>query len=58
MGPLIGTGAIPAPFGSDHQTGRVGIQRFGNQFLVYIGPVGIGSVDEIDVEFDGASQNR
>src|SRR5947199_4535792 len=58
VGPLIGTGAIPAPFGSDHQTARVGIHRFGNQFLVYTGAVGIGSVDVIDVELDGASQNR
>src|SRR5579864_4073195 len=58
VGPLIGTWAIPPAFGSDHQAARVGIQCFGNQFLTDKGSVRIRSIDEIDVEFDGAAQNR
>jgi hypothetical protein len=58
VGPLIGTWPIPPAFGSDHQAARVGIQRFGNQFLTDKGSVRIRSIDEIDVEFDSTAQNR
>src|SRR4029077_21268142 len=58
VGPLIGTWAIPAAFGSDHEAARVGIQRFGDQFLTDKGPGRIRRIDEIDVEFDRTAQNR
>ena len=33
------------------------VQGLADQFLGHIRPVGVGGVDEVDAEFDGAAQN-
>ncbi len=47
----------PALAGDDQVIG-VGVQRLGDQGLADIGPVGVGRVDEVDSQFDGAAQRR
>ena len=56
MGPLIRTGPVPASFGRYHKTGRIGKQRFGNQFFVYVWAVGIRGIDEIDIKLHRAAK--
>src|SRR6202521_3061118 len=57
VGPLIRAGTVPSSLGPNHPPGRVGKQGSGNQFLVYVRPVGIRRVDKIDVEFHGTAKN-
>src|SRR5438445_572270 len=57
MGPLIRTGPVPASFGRYHKTSRIRKQRFGNQFFVYVRPVGIRGIDEIDIKFHRPAKN-
>jgi hypothetical protein len=57
VSPLIGAGTVPATFGSDDEAGRIRMQGFGDELFADVGTVGIGSVYEIDTEFDGAAKN-
>jgi hypothetical protein len=57
VGPLIRARTVPTHFGRNHQVIGVGKQRFGNQFLVDLRPIGIRSVDEIHTQLDGAAEN-
>src|SRR2546430_13755348 len=34
--PLVWAGTVPASLSGDYKAGRVGKQRFGNQFLAYV----------------------
>ncbi len=56
--PLAWPGANQAALGGDQQAPRVGVQRFGDQPLADHRPVGIGGIDEVDAEFDHATQHR
>jgi hypothetical protein len=44
-----------AALGGDHQIGRVRVQCLGQQLLVVAEVIGVGGVDEVDAEFDGAA---
>ncbi len=54
--PDAGAVAHPAGLGGDDQAGGIGPEGFGDQFFRDIGAVGVGSVNEVDAEFDGAAQ--
>src|SRR5215470_7005817 len=55
--PPIRPAAVEAAFGGDDEAGRVGIQSFGDDFLAYIRAVGIGGVNKVDAEIDGAAKH-
>ena len=55
--PAVGAGTIEAALGGDDEIRWIRMQGFGNDFLADPWPVGIGCVDEVDAEFDGAAQN-
>jgi hypothetical protein len=56
--PLAGTGAGEAALGGDDETLGVGVERLGDQLLADLGTIGVGSVDQVDAELDGALENR
>ena len=56
--PPPGPGPRQAPLGRDHEAAGVGVERLGDQLLAHLGPVGVGGVDEVDAELDGAAQDR
>src|SRR5205807_4750695 len=58
VSPLIRAGTVPASLGGDYKAGRVGKQRFGNQFLAYVWTVGVRRIDEIDIQLHGPAKNR
>ena len=51
-GPLVGSGTHKTPFGGDDETLWVGMERFRDDLLADVGPVGVRGVDEVNVEFD------
>ena len=55
--PLAGADALPSALGSDDEVGGVGREGFGDEFFRDIGAVGVGGVDEVDAEFDGAAES-
>ena len=55
--PPAGTGALEAAFCRDHQVGGVRVQRLGDELLAHRRPVGVGGVDEVDAQLDGAPQH-
>src|ERR1700735_915973 len=57
VGPLIWSGAVPSPFGRNHNSGRIWKQSFRDQFLAYVGPIGICGVDELDPQGDSPTQD-
>ncbi len=56
MKPLAWADSQPAAFGGDHHASRIRRQRFGNQLFANVRPIGVGGVDEVDVQLDGAAQ--
>src|SRR2546430_16828221 len=56
--PLVWAGTVPASLSGDYKAGRVGKQRFGNQFLAYVWTVGVRRVDELDIQLHGPAKNR
>ena len=56
MNPLPRTDAQPAALGGNHQAGRIRRQRFGDQFFAHVGAIGVGGVDKVDLQLDGAAQ--
>ena len=57
--PRPGAGALaeePA-LGGDHEALRVGVQRLGDQELAHLGAVGVGRVDQVHAQLDGAPQD-
>src|ERR1700751_3252664 len=57
LNPFVRSGAVEARLRRNHEPGRKWIQRFGDDFFTDRGAIGIGRVDKIDSEFDGAAQN-
>jgi len=55
--PLGGTDALPSALGGDYEIGWVGMEGFGDEFFGDVGAVGIGGIDEVDSEFDGAAES-
>ena len=55
--PLLARRARDATLGRDHEPGRVRVQRLGDQLLARARSIRIGSVDEIDTEFDRTLQH-
>ena len=47
---------VPSDLGCDDEAGGIRVEGFGDQFFRDIGAVGVGSVNEVDAEFDGAAQ--
>ena len=43
--------------GGDHQARRIRVQRLGDQPLGNLRPVGVGGIDQVDAQLDGAAQN-
>jgi hypothetical protein len=57
VGPQIRAGTVPAPLGRNYKASRVWIQRLGNQLLICVWTVRIGSVDELNIQLDGATKH-
>ncbi len=57
FGPAIGAGAIEAALGGDDEAVGIGMKGFGDELFGDVRAVGVGGVDEIDAEFDGAAEN-
>ena len=55
--PLIWALARKAAFGCDDDALCVGSQCLADELFAYVRTVGVGSVDEVDAEFDDVSQN-
>src|SRR6202161_4401456 len=55
--PLIGAGAVEARFGGGDSAWGIRVEGFGDDFFADVRAVGIGSVDEINSESDGAAKN-
>src|SRR5205085_2630060 len=55
--PASGTGAIQSAFCRDHQAGRVGTQRLGDDLFADVRAVRLRGVNEIDAELDRAAQH-
>ena len=55
---LPGPGTRQPALGRDHEVVGVGMQRLRDQLLAHFGPVGVGGVDEVDVQLDDAAQHR
>src|SRR5689334_17923592 len=56
-GPLTWASAQKPPFGRDHQVFWIGVERFCNQQFAYIWSVGVGGIDQVDPQFEGATQD-
>src|SRR5215469_2570639 len=56
VGPLAGADALPSALGGDDEAGGVGKECFGDELFAHVGAVGVGGVDEVDVELDGAAE--
>src|SRR6266446_1151747 len=57
LDPFVRPRPLKAGFGRDQKIGRIWMQRLGDETLGNYGPVGVGSVDEIDSQFHCTSQN-
>lgn len=55
--PFVGAGAVEAGFSGNQQIFGVRIQSFGDDFFADMRAVGIGGVDEINSQVDGAAKN-
>ena len=55
--PLVGALAGEAGLGGDDHAFGVGSEGFADEALGDFGAVGVGGVDEVDAEFDGASED-
>src|SRR6202140_4561374 len=55
--PLVGTWAVKAALGGDHQPRGIGVQRLSYDFFTHAGTIGVRGVDEIDSQFDCAPQD-
>ena len=51
-------GADETALGRDHEPVRVGVERLGDQELAHLRAVGVGGVDQVHAELDGAPQRR
>ena len=56
MLPDAGSMAGPADLGGDEQIFGIRIQRLGDKFLGDEGAIGVGGIDEVDAQFDGAAE--
>ena len=54
--PDAGAVARPADLGGDDEIVGIGLERLGDQLFGDVGAVGVGGVDEVDAELDGAAQ--
>ena len=57
VGPLAGSDALPTSLGGDDKIGGVGMEGFRDEFFCDVGAVGVGSIDEIHAEIDGAMED-
>ena len=57
LDPFVRSGPLKAGFGRDQEIGRIGMQCLGDKTFANYGAVGVGSVDEIDSQLDGAAQD-
>ena len=57
LDPSVWTGPLKASFGRDQKVGGIWMQRLGDETLGNFGSVGVGGVNQIDAEFDGAPQD-
>ncbi len=55
--PLARPGADQAALGGDHQPLRVRMEGLGDELLGDLRAVGVGGVDEVDAQLDGAAQH-
>src|SRR5229473_2130537 len=58
VGPLIRARTVPASLGGNYKASPVWKQRFRNQFLANMWPVGIRGINEIDIKLHGPAKNR
>ena len=56
--PGAGARAQQAALGGDDQVLRVGMERFGDQFLVHVRAVAVGGVEEIHAQLDTPGATR
>jgi hypothetical protein len=57
LNPLVGTRPIKTALGGDYEVGRIGMQSLGDDCFTHVRTVGVGGINEIDAQFDGAPQN-
>ena len=55
--PLIRTWPIKAALGGNHQPSGIRVQRLSYDLFADARTIGVGSVDEVDSQFDSATQN-
>src|SRR5271156_2272799 len=56
-GPFVGAGAVEAGFGGDDQILGIGVKGFGDDFFADVRAVGIGGVDKINSQGNGAAKD-
>src|ERR1700690_34614 len=54
LDPLVRARPVVAAFGGDYQSWRVGVQALRDDLFTHVRAVGVGGVDEVDAQFDGA----
>ena len=54
--PDAGAVARPADLGGDDEVFGVGVERFGDELFRDVGAVGVGGVNKVDAQLDGAAQ--
>src|ERR1700719_4694498 len=57
LDPFVRSGPLKSRFGRDQKTGRIWMQRLGDETLANYGAVRVGGVDQIDSQLQCATQN-
>src|SRR5208282_5742033 len=55
--PFVRAGPVESALGGDHQSRGIRVQGFRDDFFAHCRAVGIGGVDEVDAELDGAAKD-
>src|SRR5207244_6279563 len=55
--PLVGASTQQSSLGRDDQVFRIGVERFGNQRLGHLWPVGISGIEQVHPQFKGVVQD-
>ena len=56
VSPLGGARALPSALGGDYKTCEVGVEGLSDEFFGDVRAVGVGGVDEVDSQFNGAAE--
>ena len=56
-GPPVRAGPYESTLGGDDEILGIGVESLGDESLAHLGAVGVGGVDEVDVELERSTQN-